>query len=97
MIDFPVADLFDDSLCLLWLERHLHPDGFVCPHCGSADRRHFRPSTMHNRFDTEWKNKKHRLWHAPNFLPVLRCLRHLKVTYPALAERDILWLQKVGR
>src|SRR5215211_3340102 len=42
MIDFPIADLFDDSLCLLWLERHLHPDGFVCPHCGSADRRLFR-------------------------------------------------------
>jgi transposase-like protein len=42
LIDFPVADLFDGSLCLLWLERHLHPDGFVCPHCGSADRRPFR-------------------------------------------------------
>jgi transposase-like protein len=42
MIDFPIADLFDDSLCLLWLERHLHPAGFVCPHCGSADRRLFR-------------------------------------------------------
>ncbi len=43
MIDFPIVDLFDDSLCLLWLERHLHPNGFVCPHCGSADRRWFRP------------------------------------------------------
>ena len=42
MIDFPVADLFDDSLSLLWLERHLHPDGFVCPHCGSTNRRLFR-------------------------------------------------------
>jgi transposase-like protein len=42
MIDFPIADLFDDSLCLLWLERHLHPNGFVCPHCGSANRRLFR-------------------------------------------------------
>lgn len=42
MIDFPIADLFDDSLSLLWLERHLHPKGFVCPHCGSADRRLFR-------------------------------------------------------
>ena len=41
MIDFPIADLFDDSLCLLWLERHLHPAGFVCPHCGGADRRLF--------------------------------------------------------
>ena len=43
MIDFPITDLFDDSLCLLWLERYLHPNGFVCPHCGSADRRLFRP------------------------------------------------------
>jgi transposase-like protein len=42
MIDFPIADLFDDSLCLLWLERHLHPAGFTCPHCGSANRRLFR-------------------------------------------------------
>jgi predicted RNA-binding Zn-ribbon protein involved in translation (DUF1610 family) len=42
MIDFPITELFDNSLCLLWLERHLHPDGFVCPHCGSADRRTFR-------------------------------------------------------
>jgi transposase-like protein len=42
MIDFPIADLFDDSLCLLWLERHLHPDGFICPHCRSANRRLFR-------------------------------------------------------
>src|SRR5262245_4164729 len=41
-IDFPIVDLFDDSLCLLWLERHLYPDGFVCPHCGSANRRLFR-------------------------------------------------------
>ncbi len=23
MIDFPITDLFDDSLCLVWLERHL--------------------------------------------------------------------------
>jgi len=35
MIDFPITELFDDSLCLLWLERHLHPDGFVCPHWGA--------------------------------------------------------------
>jgi len=42
MLDFPIVDLFDDSLCLLWLERHLHPNGVVCPHCGSADRRWFR-------------------------------------------------------
>jgi transposase-like protein len=42
MIDFPIADLFDDSLCFIWLERHLHPEGFVCPECGSASRRRFR-------------------------------------------------------
>jgi transposase-like protein len=42
MIDFPIADLFDDSLSLVWLERHLHPDGFVCPRCGSDNRRLFR-------------------------------------------------------
>jgi transposase-like protein len=42
MIDFPITELFDDSLCLLWLEQHIHPDGFVCPHCASADRRRFR-------------------------------------------------------
>jgi transposase-like protein len=42
MIDFPIADLLDDSLCLIWLERHLHPDGFKCPSCGSTRRRLFR-------------------------------------------------------
>lgn len=42
MIDVPITDLFDDSLCLLWLERHLHPTGFICPACGSANRRQFR-------------------------------------------------------
>lgn len=42
MIDFPITDLLDDSICMTWLERHLHPDGFTCPHCGSANRRFFR-------------------------------------------------------
>ena len=42
MIDFPIAELLDDSLCLIWLERHLHPDGFTCSHCGSPKRRLFR-------------------------------------------------------
>ncbi len=32
MIDFPIAELLDDSICTLWLERHLHPDGLTCPH-----------------------------------------------------------------
>jgi transposase-like protein len=42
MIDFPITDLLDDAECLAWLERHLHPQGFVCPQCGSSDRRLFR-------------------------------------------------------
>jgi hypothetical protein len=42
VIDFPITDLFDDSLCLLWLERHLHPNRFVCQCCGSANRPLFR-------------------------------------------------------
>jgi transposase-like protein len=42
MIDFPITELLDDRICMIWLERHLHPEGFVCPHCGSARRRLFR-------------------------------------------------------
>jgi transposase-like protein len=44
MIDFPITELLDASICMIWLERHLHPDGFVCPrpHCGSSNRRLFR-------------------------------------------------------
>ena len=42
MIDFPIDELLDDSICLLWLERHLHPTGFTCPHCSSPSRRMFR-------------------------------------------------------
>jgi transposase-like protein len=42
MIDFPIAELLDESICLIWLERHLHPDGFTCPHCHSPERRLFR-------------------------------------------------------
>jgi transposase-like protein len=42
MIDFPITELLDASICMIWLSRHLHPNGFVCPHCGSAKRRLFR-------------------------------------------------------
>jgi transposase-like protein len=42
MIDFPIAELLDDSTCMIWLERHLHPEGFRCPHCGRTERRLFR-------------------------------------------------------
>src|SRR5829696_8852468 len=42
MIDFPITELLHASICMIWLERHLHPEGFICPHCGSTKRRLFR-------------------------------------------------------
>ncbi len=42
MIDFPIGELLDESICLIWLEPHLHASGFACPHCGSTKRRLFR-------------------------------------------------------
>jgi transposase-like protein len=42
MIDFPMTDLLDDNSCTNWLERHRHPAGLKCPHCGSLERRLFR-------------------------------------------------------
>jgi transposase-like protein len=42
MIDFPMTELLDDNASLMWLERHLHPDGLHCPRCRSAARRLFR-------------------------------------------------------
>jgi len=50
MLDFPITELLDDSLCLLWLERHLHPDGFVCPDCRSANRRLFRQQRHYDAY-----------------------------------------------
>lgn len=42
MLDVPSAELWDDSICLIWLARHLHPDGFTGPHCHRPERRLFR-------------------------------------------------------
>ena len=42
MIDFPITELLNDSASLMWLERHLHPDGLHCPRCRSSARRLFR-------------------------------------------------------
>jgi|RhiMethySRZTD1v2_1073278.scaffolds.fasta_scaffold262785_2 hypothetical protein len=42
MIDFPFAELLDDGICLIWLERPLHLDGLKCRHCGSTARWLFR-------------------------------------------------------
>jgi hypothetical protein len=43
MIDFPSAERLDDRICLIWVERHLHPEGLACPHCHRPKRRLFRP------------------------------------------------------
>jgi transposase-like protein len=42
MIDFPITDLLSDDECVTWLEAYLHPEGLVCPQCGSVERRLFR-------------------------------------------------------
>jgi transposase-like protein len=42
MSDFPIGELLDDRICLIWLERHLHAEGFTCPRCGGTARRVFR-------------------------------------------------------
>ena len=39
MMDFPTAELRDDRLCTIWLERHLPPRGLTCPRCGPPERR----------------------------------------------------------
>jgi transposase-like protein len=41
MIDFPITELLDDGTSLIWLERHLHPEGLHCPRCRSTARRLF--------------------------------------------------------
>lgn len=50
MIGFLITKLFDDNLCQSWLERHLHSNGFVCPTCGSADRRRFRTQDRYDAY-----------------------------------------------
>jgi transposase-like protein len=42
MIDFPIGELLDDSICTIWLERYLHLGECRCPRCGSPERRLFR-------------------------------------------------------
>jgi hypothetical protein len=43
MIDFPIAELLDGSICTLWLECHRQPGGLKGPSCGRPERRLFRP------------------------------------------------------
>jgi hypothetical protein len=42
MIDFPIGELLDERICLVWLERHRHAEGLKCPGCGGTARRLFR-------------------------------------------------------
>jgi transposase-like protein len=42
MIDFAINELLSEIECVKWLEEQLHPQGFMCPHCGSSERRLFR-------------------------------------------------------
>ena len=37
-----MTELMDDSLCLIWRERHLLPHGLGCPRCGTSTRRRCR-------------------------------------------------------
>jgi len=39
MFDFPMRELLDHRVALMWLERHLHPDGLHGPRCTSTARR----------------------------------------------------------
>jgi transposase-like protein len=39
MLDFPLDGLMDETACLAWLEKHLHPQGLKCPRCGATQRR----------------------------------------------------------
>ena len=49
MIDFRITDLFDDGLCLVWLEQHLHSDGFVRLQRGGDNRRRFHLQGSHSQ------------------------------------------------
>lgn len=42
MIDFPIAEFMDESICTLRLERHLHRHGRTCPRCGDCAQHLFR-------------------------------------------------------
>ena len=37
-MDFPIAELMDESACYEFLVRLLHPDGLASPHCGDRER-----------------------------------------------------------
>ena len=36
IMDFPIVDLLDDETSTAWLQKHFHPKGLKCPHCGAG-------------------------------------------------------------
>ena len=35
-MDFPIVDLFDDDISMVWLLKYFHPHGLKCPHCQTS-------------------------------------------------------------
>lgn len=54
---FPISDLLNVSESTAWLERHFHPEGLRCPHCGATreEARHFRTT---RRGLADWRCRK---------------------------------------
>jgi hypothetical protein len=58
MIDFPITTLLDDGVRMLWLERHLHPEGLQSRTAGawsgaySVDRGIFQPTAAESPMAT---------------------------------------------
>lgn len=35
-MDFPILDICDDELGVVWLRKYFHPQGLHCPQCGAS-------------------------------------------------------------
>lgn len=46
-MDFPIIDLLDEDMSVVWLMKHFHPQGLKCPHCQHTHdgARFFRANT----------------------------------------------------
>ena len=45
---FPITELLDDHESLVWIEKHVHPQGLRCPDCG-ATKEEAREFRIHKR------------------------------------------------
>jgi transposase-like protein len=88
MIDFPIADLLDDSICLVWLEQHLHLDGFTCAHCGSPKRRLFRDQTHFPAYRRQDCDGYYRLLTGKVFAKTHQCPATLVLLLRGLAKGE---------